>query len=159
MPNNFQCCLRGGPDVSLLVDLGCSTLCLCSLSRIWEWGSWLRVSKINRIITCKIESCCLCNSGQNIAAAKSDCLSRMNTGSISQDQQYRYESVHDCFFFASSSEVQSHTPGPLTLLQRLSVSLSTMSSRKEKSATLYMWISSGSVAMDRNSFSSAFFTP
>lgn len=34
-----------------------------------------------------------------------------------------------------------------------------MSSRKEKSATLYIWMSSGSVAMDLNSFSSAFLTP
>ncbi len=34
-----------------------------------------------------------------------------------------------------------------------------MSNKKEKSLTLYMWISSGSEAMDRNSFSSAFFTP
>lgn len=50
-------------------------------------------------------------------------------------------------------------PGPLTLLQRLTVRSSTMSNKKEKSLTLYMWISSGSEAMDRNSFSSAFFTP
>lgn len=52
-----------------------------------------------------------------------------------------------------------YIPGPFTLLQRLSVSLSTMSSRKEKSATLYMWMLSGSEAMDLSSFSSAFFTP
>ena len=50
-------------------------------------------------------------------------------------------------------------PEPLTLLHRLSVRPSTMSSRKEKSATLYMWISSGSEAMDLNSLSSAFLTP
>lgn len=50
-------------------------------------------------------------------------------------------------------------PDPLTLLQRLSVRRSTMSKRKEKSATLYMWMSSGSEAMDFSSFSSAFFTP
>lgn len=34
--------------------------------------------------------------------------------------------------------VKSSIPGPLTLLQRLSVRLSTMSNKKEKSATLYM---------------------
>lgn len=50
-------------------------------------------------------------------------------------------------------------PGPLTLEHRLFARSSTMSKRKEKSITLFMWISSGSEAMVRNSFSSAFFTP
>lgn len=57
------------------------------------------------------------------------------------------------------ASVTSVIPGPLTLLHRLFVRSSTMSSRKEKSATLYMWMSSGSEAMVLSSFSSAFFTP
>lgn len=50
-------------------------------------------------------------------------------------------------------------PGPLTLLHRLLVTSSTMSTRNLKSLTLYMWIWSGSEAMDLSSFSSAFFIP
>lgn len=59
----------------------------------------------------------------------------------------------------SVSPSPSSVPGPLTLLHRLLVTSSTMSTRNLKSLTLYMWVWSGSEAMDLSSFSSAFLIP
>lgn len=50
-------------------------------------------------------------------------------------------------------------PGPLTLLHKLMVRSSTILESDSKSATLYAWISSGSVAIIFNSTSSAFLIP
>lgn len=50
-------------------------------------------------------------------------------------------------------------PGPLTLLHKLMVRSSTILESDSKSATLYAWVSSGSVAIIFNSTSSAFLIP
>lgn len=50
-------------------------------------------------------------------------------------------------------------PGPLTLLHKLMVRSSTILESDSKSATLYAWMSSGSVAIIFNSTSSAFLIP